>query len=196
MAIISGKSNYGLLDYCAKQLGRPYWFGTSGQISTQTLYNTKKSQYPSYYSASDFKNQIGVKVHDCMGLIEGYIWSDDPDAPAKFASNGFPDYSADGFYKHCTRKGTDMNKMPDIPGLAVFIYDPAKGRYTHVGVYVGNGEVIEARGHAYGVVRTKFAGRGWTAWAYIDEIEYKSKANIEAEKKNLKPEKQYCVGLR
>ena len=42
----------------------------------------------------------------------------------------------------------------------------------HVGVYIGNGEVIEARGHEYGVVKTKLARRPWKRWAYIDEIEY------------------------
>ena len=196
MAKIDGKTNFGLLEYCKAQLGRPYWFGTSGQISNATLLQQKKSQFPSYYTANDFGNQLGVKVHDCMGLLEGYMWSDSPDSPAKFASNGFPDYSADGFFKHCTRKSTDMSKLPEVVGIAVFIYDSKKARYTHIGYYIGNGEVIEARGHAYGVVKTKLAGRGWNAWAYIDEIEYETPQQHLAEKKNLKPEKQYCVGLR
>lgn len=199
MAIINGKSNYGLLEYCTAQLGRPYWFGTSGQIATQTLLENKRKQFPAYYAASDFKSQIGKKVHDCMGLIEGYMWSEDNDSPAKFGSNGFPDYSADSFYKHCTRKGTDMNKLPEMVGIAVFIYDKSKGRYTHVGVYIGNGEVIEARGHAYGVVKTKLAERGWTAWAKIPQLEYQTPQQAVAditEKKNGKPQKQFCCGLR
>lgn len=42
----------------------------------------------------------------------------------------------------------------------------------HVGVYIGNGEVIEARGHAYGVVTTKLSSRGWTQWGKCPYIDY------------------------
>ncbi len=198
--VIKGKTNYGLIDYCRHQLGRPYWFGTSGQISSQDLLNTKSKQFPKHYMKSpdykvlkdDYKKQLGVKVHDCMGLVEGYLWSDDPDKAAKFASNNFPDWSANGFYNHCTRRGSDMSKMPDVPGIAVFMDG-------HIGIYVGNGEVIEARGHAYGVVTTKLNERKWVRWAYIDEIEYQTPQQAVAdiaEKKNGKPQKQFCCGLR
>lgn len=47
----------------------------------------------------------------------------------------------------CTVKGS-ISSMPDIPGILVFL--PG-----HVGVYIGNGYVIEVKGHAYGVVKTK-----------------------------------------
>ena len=36
---------------------------------------------------------------------------------------------------------------------------------THVGVYIGNGYVIEAKGHKYGVVQSKLSGGGWKYWA-------------------------------
>lgn len=55
--------------------------------------------------------------------------------------------------------------MPDIPGVLVFM--PG-----HVGVYVGNGKVIEARGHAYGVVQTDLNKRGWKEWGKLNWIEY------------------------
>ena len=42
----------------------------------------------------------------------------------------------------------------------------------HVGVYIGNGEVVEAMGHGYGVVKTKVAGRGWAYWGMPDWISY------------------------
>jgi cell wall-associated NlpC family hydrolase len=40
--------------------------------------------------------------------------------------------------------------MPDIPGLAVW-HD------GHIGVYIGGGQVIEAMGTKYGVVKTELA---------------------------------------
>lgn len=42
----------------------------------------------------------------------------------------------------------------------------------HVGVYIGNGKVVEARGHDYGVVETNLVDRGWTQWGKCPYIEY------------------------
>lgn len=55
--------------------------------------------------------------------------------------------------------------MLDIPGILVFMAG-------HVGVYIGHGKVIEARGHAYGVVETNLIGRGWKEWGKLDWITY------------------------
>lgn len=39
-------------------------------------------------------------------------------------------------------------------------------------MYIGNGDVIEARGHAYGVVKTKLKDRAWTSWGKLPDLEY------------------------
>lgn len=48
-----------------------------------------------------------------------------------------------------------------------------------MGVYVGNGKVIEARGHKYGVVETNLGGRGWKQWGKLDWIDYVEEKVIE-----------------
>lgn len=162
------KTNIGLVEYAKAQLGKPYWYGTFGQKASKWLYDYNKSRLPSYYTASDFPKQIaeGQKVHDCIGLVKGYMWCKNPtDEKPVYKSNGFPDCSADAQYDRSKRKGTSMSTLPEVPGVLVFL----RG---HVGVYIGNGEVIEARGHAYGVVKTKLTRRPWKRWAFIDEIEY------------------------
>lgn len=163
-AVSAGKTAAGLVNYCRAQLGRPYWWGTSGQIASADLYQAKKQQWPRYYTASDFKSQFGQKVHDCAGIIEGYFWSPTPDAPAVINSNGFKDTTANGILSKATEKGL-IGSMPEIPGLSVHF--PG-----HVGVYVGNGQVIEARGHAYGVVMTPLKSRPWVSWAKIPGLKY------------------------
>lgn len=161
------KTAAGLVKYAQAQLGRPYWWGTSGQISTETLLNGLKKMYPDTYAKPMYANapqQLGQKVHDCMGLIEGYFWSDNADAPAKYNSNGFTDTTADRLLASATDKGA-ISTIPEIPGISVHM----KG---HVGIYEGKGNVIEARGHQYGVVRTRLKDRPWTHWARIPQLEY------------------------
>ena len=161
------KTAAGLVNYAKAQLGRPYWWGTSGQISTETLLNSLKKLYPDTYAKPMYANapqQLGVKVHDCMGLIEGYFWSDNADAPAKYNSNGFTDTTADRLLASAPDKGA-ISTIPEIPGISVHM----KG---HVGIYEGKGNVIEARGHQYGVVRTRLKDRPWTHWARIPQLEY------------------------
>ena len=57
----------------------------------------------------------------------------------------------------------------------------------HIGVYIGNGYVIEARGHTYGVVKTKLSSRGWKNWGKCPWIEYveDKKPSVDTPKENL-----------
>ena len=161
------KTSQGLVDYCRAQLGRPYWFGTFGQMATDALLASKRNQYPQHYKAKDFESQLGQRVHDCVGLIKGYMWSETPESKPVYKSNGFPDVSADTLFTLCEEKGMSMGTMPDVVGVCVFMQG-------HVGVYIGGGWVIEARGHAYGVVKTKLTRRPWKRWAYIKGLDYQN----------------------
>ena len=158
------KTGQGLAEYAIAQLGRPYWWGCFGQLADGALYAQKKKQYPSYYTAADFHSQYGQKVHDCVGLIKGYLWCDSPDGSPRYSSA--QDVAVEGLYRKCKRKG-DITTLPETPGVCVFMRDMG-----HVGVYIGNGEVVEAMGHAVGVVKTKLAGRGWAYWGMPGWIDY------------------------
>ena len=148
------KTNKGLVTYAKAQLGKPYWYGTFGNTSTVKLYETKKKQYPKQYQWACPADQLNKRVHDCVGLIKGFLWSETPASPPKY--NAKQDVSANGMLQVCKEKGA-IGTMPDVPGVLVFL--PGHG-----GVYIGDGWVIEAKGHAYGVVKTKLAGRGWKNW--------------------------------
>ena len=59
-----------------------------------------------------------------------------------------------------------------ISTIATAPVGAAVWRKGHIGVYIGNGLAIEARGSAYGVVRTKVANRDWTHWFLLSDITY------------------------
>jgi hypothetical protein len=177
------KTNKGLVEYCKAQLGKPYWYGTFGNTATASLYQAKKKQYPAYYTANDFSTQYGKRVHDCVGLIKGYLWSETPTSVPKY--NSSQDVSANGMRGKC-KVGGDIGTMPETIGLLVF-------KEGHVGVYIGNGEVIEARGHAYGVVKTKLKDRGWKWWGECPFITYEKESHIAKPSNPKKTDKTYVL---
>lgn len=162
------KTGQGLAEYAKAQLGKPYWWGTFGQTANAGLLAQKRTQYPERYTADDFESQLGQKVHDCVGLIKGYRWCDTPDSEPAYKS--VQDVAVSGLYMSCHESGS-IDTMPDIPGVCVFMRD-----MSHVGVYVGGGYVVEATGHARGVVKTKLAGRGWGLWGKPRWISYEAAA--------------------
>ena len=168
------KTASGLIAYARAQLGRPYWMGTFGNTASAALYASNKKRLPQYYTAADFPRQYGQRVHDCIGLIKGYLWSDGPDSAPRYCGAACPvDHSADSMFHACQTRG-GIATMPDTPGVLVFIHSTKTGRMEHIGVYIGGGQVIEARGHAYGVVQTALRGRGWTHWGLCPYITYDS----------------------
>lgn len=163
------KTNTGLVAYAKAQLGKPYWYGTYGDKATADLLSRKARQYPDMYSAARQRKalaeHLGVKVHDCVGLIKGYLWCDSAtDDTPKYAVA--QDKSANGMYNACKERGY-INTLPELAGVLVF-FD------GHVGVYIGNGEVIEARGFDYGVVKTKLSARPWKRWGKCPYITYEA----------------------
>ena len=151
----------------AWESGWGYVWGTFGQTLTESLLESKIRQYPdgvgSYESVIRSK-WLGGRTADCVGLIKGYGWLDTDSMSIRYGTNGMPDIGADAMYRNAAVKGP-IGTIPEIPGLAVW-------KSGHIGVYIGGGEVIEAMGTNYGVVKTQLTDRNWTAWLKIPYIQY------------------------
>ena len=144
------------VSWARSQIGSYYWYGTFGQKSSYKLYDEKKVQYPKYYTADDFPEQIKnpKPCFDCAGLVKSkWVYP-------KY--NAADDLGATGIYGKCSIKGLlELDKL--IPGMLVFKgNDKTK---THVGIYAGNGKIIEAKGHAYGVIESDINA----SWKYVAE---------------------------
>lgn len=161
------KTSKGLASFAIQCLGRPYIYGTYGQILTERLLLDRASTYPSRIGPERVKyareHYIGKRVSDCEGMIKNYLWADSPDTAPTY--NASQDLSANGAFQAATVKGK-IDTIPEVPGICV--------RYSgHVGVYIGNGEVVEERGFNYGCVKTKLKDRAWTDWFEHPWIDYK-----------------------
>lgn len=106
---------------------------------------------------------------DCVnGAIKGAVWSELGKRKPVYASHGCPDTNADGMFAKCKAWGMEwgsMSSVPDEPGIGLHMAG-------HVGVTVGNGEVVEWRGFDYGCVTTKLAKRKWVHWFRLPWVEY------------------------
>ena len=151
----------------AWESGWGYVWGTYGSVLTDSLFAYKLEQYPDGVgSYADFirANWLGGRTTDCVGLIKGYGWLNPDTMTIEYGTNGMPDLGANQMYYNASVSGT-IDTMPDTPGLAVW-HD------GHIGVYIGDGYVIEAMNTKKGVVKTKLEGRGWTHWLQIEYINY------------------------
>ena len=110
---------------------------------------------------------IGHTVADCSGLFSwafkklgGYMYH---------GSNTMWDkYCAD---KGELKKGKRADGKELLPGTAVFTRNKKTGKRGHVGLYIGNGKVIEAAGTIEGVITSKGDGK-WVEWGELKDVNY------------------------
>lgn len=151
----------------AQENGWGYVYGTYGSVLDESLLTSKIAQYPDEVGGKeDFirQNWLGGRTADCVGLIKGYGWYNTQTAQIEIGANGMPDIGADTMYGNASEKGT-IDTIPEIPGLAVW-------HEGHIGIYIGNGEVIQAANTNAGVIRTPLGQTGWTHWLKIPYINY------------------------
>lgn len=164
-----------LATFCLQVVGTPYWMGTFGQKASRSLYNEKKADYPQYYppkswTEASFVDDFGKPVTDCAGLFKWFLWakSMEDKTPTYKASE---DWGSNTLYNKCTEKGK-INTLPaNKIGLGVF--KVKNGIRHHVGFIVDNsGTVVEAKGHAYGTIKSKASD--WDEWGKLPLIKYET----------------------
>lgn len=165
----STKNNLDLVKWSefAADKGWGYVWGTYGTVLSPDFLESKIIQYPDEVGGKENfirENWLGKRTADCVGLIKGYSWYDTASQMTILVSNGMPDIGADTMYENATEKGT-IDTIPEIPGLAVW-------KEGHIGVYIGDGKVVEAYGTTSGVIRSELANGGWTHWLKIPYISY------------------------
>lgn len=132
------------LELIRSKLGCGYVYGAQGEVMTKSLLNTLVNRFGRshyYFDGYSAEKWLGKECFDCSGLI---VWA--------LQQLGLltTDLTADGLYQLCN----PVEKGKLEPGDLAF-YQNSNGYKSHVGVYMGNGKVIHARGTAYGVVETE-----------------------------------------
>lgn len=165
---MGAKTNSELVKYARAYLEKKaaYWYGCIGGIGSKALYESKQKQYPNNYPTAQYENTDyydadGKIVMDCCGLIKACLNAETPGAPAPYVKEN--DLSAKGYYDQgCDIKGKlDGTFVPHVGQLIFKVNN--NNVICHVGIYAGNGKVIEAKGHQYGVIESDF-NSSWKYW--------------------------------
>ena len=173
------------------QVGENYWLGTYGQKANQLLWNQKSRQAGIEWWYRNWANERAKaisnnkKVFDCSGLAFKYpIWLG-PDGRLSYDRN--TDWNTRMIWQRAVKdnltRGIGINNMPDEPGMLVM-----NASLIHVGVYIGNGEVVEARGAPHGVIKSKLSDYPWHYWCKNPAVDYNTDtiAALKKEVANLK----------
>jgi len=150
-----------LVAYVKKAHAEKWGYVFGGQGETYTLELAEKWGKAGRFGMSyDYyttrcKQWFGHIVVDCSGLIVQAFRSKHP---------AYGDRTADAFIGQCVETGY-INTLPEKPGICLW-------KPGHIGIYIGNGKAIEARGVNYGVTETAVQGRGWVKWGLLADVDY------------------------
>lgn len=134
--------------------------------------NWKKStdaKKDNYYNASVYGSKwVGHTVADCSGL---FVWA--------FKQLGGSIYHGSNtiYDKYCSNKGklNSTLKKNLAVGTAVFTGDASK--HGHIGLYIGDGKVIEASGTQAGVCTSNLSAGKWTYYGLLKDVSYDGSAS-------------------
>ena len=168
------KTGEGLALFAEKSAAEhvPYIYATFGQVLTERKLAEVRKLYPERMSDKRYQyarnHYVSKRTTDCYGMIKRYKWTggdaENPSLDETPIYNAKTDWNANTAFEKATVKGT-IDTIPEVRGICV--------RYPgHVGVYIGNGKVSEARGFDYGTVITNLKDRKWTHWFQETGISY------------------------
>lgn len=163
-----------LVNYVKCKVGTPYFYGTKMNKLTESKMQLLHTLYPAtvsnaYIAKARKQGQVNKINTDCSGLISGYT----------------------GKVLGSSQLYSQAKARLNIKEYEKFAKGVVLWRQGHVGVYIGDGKVIEAKGINYGVVETNIKDGNWSYGLTFDwmEYNYNEKVNdISTKKPNPYPE--------
>jgi len=170
----------GLVEYVKACMHTPHvylWAG-NGEYLTDAELDRLEAKYPTWYTEElvAVRRSLvdrGIRGWDCLGLILSYKWGD-------YHQGNTALYKPEEFmgttrlFKQEGLVKGKIETLPERPGLVVYMHG-------HVGVYIGDGWVIECtrknvKTWEYeligGIHQTRLSDRPWTHWLEMPGIRY------------------------
>ena len=172
------KTGKGLADYAISKIGTPYFYGSKMTKLTESFMKQMHKAYPSvvtdsYIAKAIRKKQVGKVNVDCSGLVGAYRGKQIGSAQL-YAS---------------AKKRMPISKVKD------FAVGTVLWKEGHVGVYIGKGYCVEAKGIDYGTIKSKVSDTKWVYGLTFSDMsyDYKTKVSGTSRSKNPYTEPEFTV---
>lgn len=165
--------------YAISKIGTPYFYGSKMTVLTYNFMNQMNELYPSivndkYIAKAVKKGQVGKKNVDCSGLIGSYREKQIGSAQL---------YSS-------AKKRLPISEIKD------FAVGTVLWKKGHVGVYIGNGLCVEAKGIDYGTIKSKVSDTDWKYGLTFSDMTYEYDKKVEGTSKGKNPYIKPILTLR
>lgn len=168
--------------YALEQIGAAYVMGATAQRCTpsmrRALANGRSSDYADQITGSC--PVLSGRKSSCEGCGYAGRLAFDCAQLSKYAAKAGGIELPSGSNSQWTK--VNWGKRGEIAGMPMdvvcFVYHEKAGKMSHVGVYLGDGTVADARGHADGVKHQPVTDYPWTHYAIPAEIA--SEAQLDA----------------
>lgn len=185
--------------FVLEAVGCPYVYGATGQKCTAAYRRARMEQYPGSAEAIKKNCQVlsgksttcygckynGKKAYDCAQLTR---------FAAKAIGAEIPSGATSQWNKVDWAQKGALDSLP--LHQVCFLYLERDGKMGHTGVYLGDGTVIDARGHSAGVVHRKLDDVQWTHWALLKQQEIEPAPDKAPEKEETNMSKYIVTGTR
>jgi hypothetical protein len=156
--------------WCDQRVGCPYIYGATGKPCTPDYRKARMAQYPAYADKirrncpylrsgdpcadcrwADPETGIGMLAYDCAQLSRGAMEA----VGIPMVSGANSQWEKTAWEEYGTIDGLPRDRV-------ALVFRRDGDRMGHVGVYQGDGSVIHAKGHDWGVVRQYLEEVGFT----------------------------------
>lgn len=161
--------------WALSRVGCPYIYGGTGQFCTPSYREARANQYPAYRDKiynncprlsgktsscencrwCDPDTNKGKRAYDCAQLVR---WCMDHVGISMVSG------ANNQWVKTNWERAGEIGSMPRGKLCIVYRYDDDKKRMGHTGIYLGDGYIVHAKGHDYGVVRELLGNPKFTHW--------------------------------
>lgn len=164
-----------IANYAISKIGCAYIYGGYGQKKCTPSFRRERARAYPDYKAKMYKYcpVLSGKQDTCTGCKYDGKQAYDCAQLTRYSCKAAGQELVSGANSQWTKTGWEqrgtIDSLPDVPGVILYHIND-KGRMSHTGVYIGDGYAVEARGHAYGVVKTAVSSRSWTHWAALPGV--------------------------
>lgn len=159
-----------LADYAISKQGTPYFYGAKMEPLTRDKMNRLHALYPNivtdtYLVIAEQQSQIGKINVDCSGLIGAFR----------------------GKQIGSSQLYSSAYKRLPISQVNDFARGTVLWKQGHVGVYIGDGMCVEAKGIRYGTVKTPVKNTKWLYGLTFGDMEYMYHTKVDGTSRTKNP---------